>query len=363
MLCRGIVLYDFLYCRGGAERLTLELVRGLPGTDLCFGFRNPADFPDEALAGIRFYDLGVGARYAGARTIEGLRAYRTRTRFLRDYRWVVYSGSVTPEAVYSHKEGVNIYYCHTIPRFAYDLRDYYLQRLAPWQRPPFRALAGVVRWRYRRALARMDRILANSENVRGRIRKYLGLEAQVVYPPCDVEGFRWLGQEDYYLSTARLEPYKRVDVLVEAFRRMPDKRLVVASGGSDEARLQALAAGAPNIRFAGWIDDRSLRELTGRAVATLYLARDEDFGMSPVESMAAGKPVIGVAEGGLLETLVPERTGVLIAPEPTPDAVIEAVRSLDAHRAAQMRPACEARARLFSRERFLGEMRALVAGL
>ncbi|MEA3276551.1 MAG: glycosyltransferase [Pseudomonadota bacterium] len=359
---RGIVLYDFLHCQGGAERLTLDLVRGLPNADLGFGFRDIQYFPDTLLDGIRFFDLGVKARFVGGRTVQGLLAYRKRTGFLRDYDWVIYSGSVAPEAVYNHPEGLNLYYCHTIPRFAYDLRDYYVRQLNWWQFPVFQALGAYVRHRYPRALRRMDLIIANSENVRRRIRKYLDLDSVVVHPPCDVEGYRWLGQEDYYLSTARLEPYKRVDLIVEAFGQMPDKRLIVASGGSDLERLKGLARGADNIRFTGWIDDAELRKLTGKAIATIYLPKDEDFGMSPVESMAAGKPVLGVAEGGLMETVVSGETGLLIGPEPKPDAVIEAVRVLDPQSVSAMRSECEARARLFSRERFLDQMRALVTG-
>jgi glycosyltransferase involved in cell wall biosynthesis len=357
---RGIVLYDFLYTRGGAERVALEMARGLPGADLGFGSRDRSHFPDDMLAGIDLVDLGVRSGVVGARTLRGMLAYRTRTTFLRRYDWVIYSGSVAQEAVFNHPQGANIYYCHTIPRFAYDLYGYYAGRLDRWQLPLFWALVGLIRRRYPRALARMDKVAANSENVRQRIGKYLGLDAAVVYPPCDVDAYRWLGQGGFYLSTARLEPYKRVDLIIDAFRYMPDKKLVVASGGSAFQTLKRRAAGCENIHFAGWVDDAALSRLMGNAIATLYLPKDEDFGMSPVESMAAGKPVIGVAEGGLMETVVHGETGMLLSPEPTVEAIIAAVRELDPERALGMRVACERRARLFSRQKFLNQMRALV---
>ncbi len=357
---RGMVLYDSLYTRGGAERVALEMVRGLPAADLCFGFRDRAHFPDDVLAGIDFVDLRVRRGTAGARTLRGMLAYRTRTSFLRRYDWVIYSGSVAQEAVFNHPQGKNIYYCHTIPRFAYDLYGDYADRLAPWQLPVFRVLVGLVRHRYPMALARMGRVVANSETVRMRIGKYLGIEADVIYPPCDVDAYRWLGQGDFYLSTARLEPYKRVDRVVDAFRQMPNKRLVVVSGGSALPALKRRAAGCGNIHFAGWVDDNHLRRLMGSAIATLYLPKDEDFGLSPVESMAAGKPVIGVAEGGLIETVVHDETGILLSPNPAGEAIIAAVSELDPDRALGMRGACEQRARRFSRSRFLDGMRALV---
>ncbi|MBN2702197.1 MAG: glycosyltransferase, partial [Methylothermaceae bacterium] len=121
-----------------------------------------------------------------------------------------------------------------------------------------------------------------------------------------------------------------------------------------------LAEGASNIQFVGWVDDEGLRCLIGRAVATIYLPRDEDFGMSPVESMAAGKPVIGVAEGGVLETVVDGKTGILLPPDPSPEAVCQAVKRLGPVRARTMREACEIRARRFDRQVFLDRMRRLV---
>ena len=151
-----------------------------------------------------------------------------------------------------------------------------------------------------------------------------------------------------------------MDVVIEAFRRMPDKRLIVVSGGSELAKLRRLAADANNIEFVGWVDDVLLQGLIGNAIATIYIPKDEDFGMSPVESMAAGKPVIGVAEGGLLETVVDGETGTLLRPNPDADDVIEAVQHLTAKRALQMRYACESRAALFSRDRFLSRMREVI---
>jgi glycosyltransferase involved in cell wall biosynthesis len=359
---KGVVAYDFLLCRGGAEQLTLALARSLKNAEICVAFRDASAFSDDALEGIPVRTLGRPPvlPVRAWRTLSGLHAFRRRAGFLADYDWAVFSGSNAPVAVRHRPHGGNLYYCHTPPRFAYDLYDHYLSRLPGWQRPAFRLLARKVRREYEGALARMDLILANSENVRARLQTHLGVQAEVVHPPCDVDGFQWEGQGGYYLSTARLEPYKRVDRIIEAFRRMPDKRLVVASGGSDEARLRTLAAGAPNIEFRGWVGGEALRRLVGNAIATLYLPIDEDFGMSPVESMAAGKPVIGCAEGGLLETVIAGQTGLLTPPDPGSSDIMEAVQALGPERAAAMRSACEERARGYSTERFLREMRGMI---
>ncbi len=125
-------------------------------------------------------------------------------------------------------------------------------------------------------------------------------------------------------------------------------------------QLEEMARDAANITFTGWVGEKELRRLMGGAIATIYIPIDEDFGMSPVESMAAGKPVIGVREGGLLETVVHGETGLFIEPGDLEEGVVDAVRRLDARTARTMRRACEERAQRFSLERFVREMRPLL---
>jgi len=206
----------------------------------------------------------------------------------------------------------------------------------------------------------MDVLVANSHNVRDRVRRYLGREAEVVYPPVDVGRHAWRGQEGFYLSAARLDPLKRVDVVVAAFAQMPEARLVVASDGPDGPRIRRLASGHANIELLGPVDEGTLARLLGTCIATVYVPRDEDFGMSPVESMAAGKPVIGVDEGGLRETVLPGETGLLLPPEFTVEELRQAVRFLDATTAQDMRAACEERAEAFDAQLFTTRMRALL---
>ena len=200
----------------------------------------------------------------------------------------------------------------------------------------------------------MDGIAANSANVAQRLSDYLGIEGvEVIHPPVETGVFRWLDAGDYYLSTARLEPYKRVELVVRAFMEMPNRQLVVASGGSELPALKQLAAGYGNIRFTGWQSEQQLRELIGRCAATVYVPVDEDFGLSPVESMAAGKPVIGVAEGGLLETVQQGETGFLINKDhfsqgdTAVHAICEAVATLSLADIQGMRAACEQQAKAF----------------
>lgn len=301
----------------------------------------------------------LGAR-PGWPPIQSMRLANAWGRYKSTANILVYSGTYTPMAAQNHTHSRNILYCHTPPRFIYDQKAFYCGTLPPWQRPVFLALVGYLRRRYEAGVIRMERIVVNSENVQRRVAHYLDRESVVVPPPCDVERYMWGQSAGYYLSTARLDPLKRVDLIVRAFLSIPSERLIVVSDGVERRRLEALAGSAPNIEFTGEVDDERLRALISRCIATVYIPRDEDFGMSPVESMAAGKPVIGVAEGGLLETVLDGETGVLLPPNPGTSNLCSAVEDLTPARAEMMRVACQEQARQFRTERFLARMSRVV---
>ncbi|OQW93126.1 MAG: glycosyl transferase family 1 [Beggiatoa sp. IS2] len=357
---KTIILHDYFESAEGGGRLSSVLAQGLHA-DLAYGFARPHHpFVQGADHQPTERDLKAYSALPLWRQFKLTQAFIHRTHFLKDYHTVIYSGFYTPLAVLQHLSGPNILYCHTPPRFIYDQRDFYLNSLSPWLRPALQAFIHYLQPRYENAITQMTTIVANSENVRKRIRYYLGQESIVVYPPCDTHRFTWRGQGHYYLSTARLDPLKRVDLIVQAFLQMPDKHLIITSGGSELLRLRKLARYASHIHFTGWIDDLQLADLIGNAIATLYLPKDEDFGMSPLESMSAGKPVIGVAEGGLLETIIERETGLLLSPPPTVSAICEAVLTLTPQYALTLRQACEQQAHRFRTERFLREMRNMI---
>jgi len=351
---RTAFVYDFLLVRGGAEQLTLHIKDTHPDIDLVLGFVDTEAFPPDRCPPTRYRALTRFTARRGWQGLKTMQAFRRHGAFLRDYEQVIFSGVYAPVGVH-HRRGLrNLYYCHTPPRFAYDLRRHYLQSAPAWQATLLRLLIPRIRQAYETAIRQMDRIFANSQTVKRRLEEFVGVSgAEVLYPPVDTQSFQWRADDGFFLSTARLEPYKRVDLIIEAFKRMPDRRLVVASGGSDHARLVRLAREHPNITLTGWVPDEEIRRLTGACTATVYIPHEEDFGISPVESMAAGKPVLGVAEGGLTETVLPGLTGLLLEPglmgdaETAIDALIEGVGRLQGL-APGMREACEQQARNFS---------------
>jgi glycosyltransferase involved in cell wall biosynthesis len=176
----------------------------------------------------------------------------------------------------------------------------------------------------RLAAERVDHFIAISEEVRRRIGKIYGRDAHIIYPPVDTERFEPVSHvEDYYLLVGRLVPYRRIDILIEAFNKM-GRPLVIAGRGRDEDRLKELAGS--NVTFLGYVSDEELPDLMARSRAFLFPG-EEDFGIAPIQSMAAGRPVIAYAAGGSLETVVPG-TGCLFA-EQSVDAIIKAVEEFD----------------------------------
>ena len=353
-----IILHDAFEFKGGGERLVQILCREL-GADLAFGYKNKDALDLSELSG-HIINLKSESRLPLWRTFKRLYSFYKGTKFLSNYQNVIYTGQNSPLAVSNHPQGKNIYYCFTPPRSIYDLKEAHLESQPPARKLTHALYNSPFQLLYESAIRKMDVIVADSKNVQNRIQKFLGLESTIIYPPCDIDKFCWMGQENYYLSTARLAPYKRIDIIIQAFAKLPEKRLIVSSTGPEERYLKQLAKGFDNIQFTGDINDRELQKLIGNTIATIYIPKDEDFGMSPVESMASGKPVIGAGEGGLLETIIHGKTGWLSHPNPSSEQLIQAIQEMTPKQALSMRVACEEQAKNFRTENFIEKMRKII---
>jgi glycosyltransferase involved in cell wall biosynthesis len=202
---------------------------------------------------------------------------------------------------------------------------------------------------------KIDLFVANSQNVRRRIRECYGRNSVVVYPPVDVERFQ-VGErsDDFYLIVSRLVAYKRIDLAVQAFTKL-GKRLVIIGDGPDRARLEAMAG--PTVEFLGRAADEIVTEKMATCRAYVFPG-SEDFGIVPVEAQACGKPVIAFRDGGALETVVEGKTGVFFD-RPDAESLTGAVRDLEAREWNPRR--IRRNAERFSTERFLDETRHLLA--
>ncbi|MEX2113970.1 MAG: glycosyltransferase family 4 protein [Pirellulales bacterium] len=278
---------------------------------------------------------------------------------LSGYDLVLSSSHCVAKGVLTGPDQLHISYVHTPMRYAWDAQHEYLASsrfgrgvrgwLARWMLHKLRI------WDARTA-AGVDSFVANSRFIARRIWKTYRRTAEVIYPPVDTEAFGLCEQrEDYYVTASRLVPYKRVDLLVDAFGRMPDKRLIVVGDGPELRPLRARAG--RNVSLVGYQEFDSMRDHVARARAFLFASR-EDFGIVLVEAQASGTPVIAFGQGGALETVRgldgPTPTGHFFRDQ-TVDAVVDAVRTFE-HESYRIQPAeCRTNALRFGVERFQRE--------
>jgi glycosyltransferase involved in cell wall biosynthesis len=222
---------------------------------------------------------------------------------------------------------LHICYCLTPTRYVWDFARYAgRENLGRPSRALLQPLLTYLRLWDRLAADRVDRFIAISTTVQRRIARFYRRPSVIIYPPVDTERFVPSGQVgDYYLVVSRLVPYKRVDLAVQAFSRL-DRPLIVVGDGRDRASLQTMAG--PSVTFTGRLPDREVADLMGRCQALIFPGVD-DFGITPVQAMAAGRPVIAYAAGGALDTVIEGRTGLFFR-EPAPEALGAAVEQLEA---------------------------------
>jgi len=350
------ICHDHFVKRGGGERVVITMAKAL-AADIYTGY---VDW-NHIYAGMR--DLPVNVLCHSPNQWKIALAFE-KYDFSR-YDLVICSGTWAIAASHNHP---SIWYCFTPARWLYHESGSSKAIEAAIKNPVKRAMVKAlvkpfsIYWRKKdqHYARQFDKILCDSSNVKDRVKACYGeevyLRSSVVYPPISMEHFAWLGQNDHYLSTARLDNLKRVDRIVEAFKKMPDKNLVVVSGGPDLEKIKKSAEGCENITILGWVSDSQLEQLMGTCIATIYIPVDEDFGMSPVESMAAGKPCIGVREGGLKETIIHGETGCL-CPHATVEEIVRAVTYMTPERAAQMREQCIEQSQKFSETKFIENLK------
>lgn len=358
-----LIIHDRFQFRGGAERLVLILARAF-NADIATEFWTEESFSrDEAPGNVFVLDEGEPSPIVW-RYIRSHINFLFKTRkFIKNYDLVIFSGNNCLTASFNLKRSVpKILYCHAPVRYVYDLLKRRRAQQPSWWKRLIYFDTGKwgIRAIYRLGLARMHVVVANSKNVQGRLQTFCHTDSQVVFPPIATSLFTWMGQQDYYLSYARIDVLKRVDDIVRAFQKMPHKKLVVASGGDQLEYVKELAQGYDNITVLGWISDEELRTVVGHCIATIYIPVDEDLGMSPLESMSAGKPCIGVNEGGVKETIIDGKTGVLVPRDYTIQDIVDAVEEITPEKALTMTEACIRRAAEFSVERFVEEMKSVV---
>lgn len=365
---RVAIVHDWLATWGGSETVLAELLALYPGATL-FALVDFLTADDRA----RLHN-----RQAITTRIQRLPWARRCFRYylpqwpqaiealdLRDFDLVISSSHAFAKGVRTGPDQLHVCLCYTPPRYLWDMEQTYLAH------PLLRR--GPIAWAVRRSLARLrtwdiqssfgvDHFIAISRFVARRIAKVYRREASVIYPPVAIPATASsAARTGFYLTLSRLVRYKRVDLLVDAFRAMPERRLVVIGEGPEARSLTRAAPG--NVEFAGALADAERNRLMETAAAFVFAAED-DFGIAPIEAQARSAPVIAYGRGATAETIAgidaEHPTGVLFG-EQTVTAIVEAVRTFERERARITAQACRANAERFAPERFRREFAAFVA--
>lgn len=328
------IIHDWLVDVGGAEK-TLQSIYKLYPVDTYVLFYQPGS-PEK---------IGIDLKHIHAsflQMIPGIQRFYRNLPFLfpaaiasfdlKDYDVIISSSHTAAKAVRTRPGQLHICYCYSPMRWAWDFQDRYLKTagfggIKSWIA---RLILGPIRrWDYATRNRPTDYI-GISRYIANRIKRVYGREAAVIYPPVDVVDFSLHREkEDYYLTASRMVPYKRIDLVVEAFTHLPDKQLVVIGDGTEFEKIKKIAEGHANITLLGYQPFNVLKDYMQRARAFIF-APEEDFGIVPLEAQATGTPVIAFGQGAARETIVEGSTG-LFFDEQTVPSLIEAIERFERH--------------------------------
>jgi glycosyltransferase involved in cell wall biosynthesis len=356
---KAAIVHDWLTGYAGSERVLEQILAVLPDASL-YAVLDRMPEKERAFLGGRPVQTSLLDRVPGIgrfhRAMLPLMPFAVEQLDVSAHDVVVSSSHAVAKGVLTGPDQLHVCYCHTPLRYAWDLQHQYLAQ-SGLGFGPRGLLTRMLLHRLRTwdvvSANRVDRFVANSHFVARRIAKTYRREAEVIHPPVDVDAFTPDGErDDYYVTASRFVPYKCIDVIVEAFRAMPNRRLVVIGDGPDAARIRA-RAGA-NVTLLGHRPFAELREHFRRARAFVFCAA-EDFGITPIEAQATGAPVIAFAGGALRETIPgldgEEPCGVHFA-EQTPAGVRAGVEAFERNADRITAEACRRNAERFSVERF-----------
>lgn len=361
------IVHDWLVTYAGAERVLEQMLMVFPNADLF----SLVDFlPSNQRGFIQYKPVQTSFIQKLPRACLKYRQYlplmplAIEQHDVSSYDIVISSSHAVAKGVLTGPNQLHICMCYSPIRYAWDLQHQYLNEsgltkgLKSWIA---RLILHYMRiWDYRTASG-VDKFIAISEFIARRIRKTYGREAAVIYPPVDVEQFTFSEvKEDFYLTASRMVPYKRIDMIVEAFSAMPERKLVVIGDGPDYKKIHAKAG--VNVTLLGYQPFEVLKYHLQRARAFVFAA-EEDFGIAPLEAQACGTPVIAYKKGGAVETIrglrVSNPTGVFFE-EQTTSSLRQAVQTFEKNGKIISSTACRDNAIRFSSKRFHQEFKELV---
>jgi len=362
------IVCDWLVVEGGAEKVLHHLLQCFPEADLfaVVDFIEPGrrEFLLNKPSKTSFLQHFPFAK-KHYRNYLPLMPLAVEQLDLSAYDVILSSSHAVAKGVLTGPNQLHISYVHSPMRYAWDLQHQYLQETGldkKWRGWLARYFLHKLRLWDLRSATGVDHFIANSHYIAKRIQKTYRREATVIYPPVDTQHFTPKEKkQDFYLTASRFVPYKKIDLIVESFQNMPDKKLFVIGDGPDREKIQAKAG--PNVTLLGYQSSEILLEYMQNAKAFIFAA-EEDFGIVPLESQACGTPVIAFGKGGALETvrgLPDEKATGLLFPAQTVESICKAIELFNLHQHQLTAANCIENAARFAPQRFHQQIKQFVA--
>lgn len=357
-MTRVAIVHDYLTQRGGAERVVLSMLKAFPGAPLYTSLYWPdGTFPEFRDANVRCLSLDRFLPFQRHHRLAAPFLAMAFSKLTLDADVVLCSSSGWSHGVSA--TGRKIVYCYAPAHWLYQ-GDRYLGARRPVARIMLHAARPFLRRWDERAAHSAQRYLTQSTAARDAIRRVYGIEAEVLPGPLTLgvgNGVPVDGVEPgFFLCVSRLLPYKNIDAVVSAFAKLANARLILVGTGPEQKRVQREAP--RNVRLLGRVSDQELRWLYANS-AGLIAASFEDYGLTPLEAAAHGKPTVALRWGGYLDTVIEGTTGIFCE-APTVEAIREAVIGLANHSFSPA--AIRAHAALYSEDAFIARLRAIVSG-
>jgi glycosyltransferase involved in cell wall biosynthesis len=360
---RVAIVHDWLPLYGGAERVLEQILILYPDADLYsivdFIPKDKRKFLLDKAVHTSFVQKMPGAKKY-YRSYLPLMPLAIEQFDLSRYDLVISSSYAVAKGILTGPDQLHVCYCHSPIRYGWDLQSQYLEHVGARHKFTVwaaRVLLHYIRMWDLRTSHGVNSFIANSAFVARRIKKVYGREARVIYPPVDTASFTLdANKENFYVTASRMVSYKKIDLIVDAFTKMPDKELIVIGDGPDFKSIKAKAG--PNVKLLGYQENADFVGYMQRARAFIFAA-EEDFGIVPIEAQACGTPVIAYARGGVAETVVSGETGIFFK-EQTSACLQAAVRDFEHHRVGIHPERCRMNAERFSVARFRREFSAFL---
>lgn len=357
---RIAVFHNFIDNIGGSEIVALTLAREL-NADLY-----TTNIDANKISRMGFSDIlprikSIGKLPKNAPFRQQIALWRFRKLNLGNkYDFYIISGDWAMSGVVNNHP--NLWYTHSPLNELWQFKDYIKQEvLSWWKRPLYEVWVWFNRKLTLNYAGHVDGWVCNSKNTQDRIKKFYNKDAEIIYPPVDTSKFYYLPAKNYWLSVNRLITHKRIELQLKAFSKLPGEKLIIVGSYEKGARqfesykkyIENLKT--DNVEIINWASDEQLVKLYAECKGFITTAKDEDFGMTPVEAMASGKPVIAPDEGGYNETVVNGKTGILLD-DVNPGKLIDAIKQISKeihNNPEKYKTICQNRAKLFDKYIFV----------